>query len=73
MNQEIESIQTDALAAIAAAGDEKSLDDARVAYLGKKGHLTAVAAGMKDLSKEDKPKMGQLLYAALQEITQAID
>ncbi len=73
MNQEIESIQTDALAAIAAASDEKSLDDARVAYLGKKGHLTAVAAGMKDLSKEDKPKMGQLLNAARQAITQAID
>ena len=73
MNQEIESIQTDALAAIAAAHDEKSLDDARVAYLGKKGHLTAVAAGMKDLSKEDKPKMGQLLNAARQAITQAID
>jgi len=73
MNQEIESIQTNAIAAIAAADDEKSLDDARVAYLGKKGHLTAAAAGMKDLSKEDKPKMGQLLNAARQAITSALD
>ena len=73
MNQEIESIQTDALAAIAAACDEKSLDDARVAFLGKKGVLTAASAGMKDLSKEDKPKMGQLLNAARQAITSALD
>ena len=73
MNQEIESIQTDALAAIAAAGDEKSLDDARVAFLGKKGVLTAASAGMKDLSKDDKPKMGQLLNASRQAITSALD
>ena len=73
MNQEIEAIQTDALAAIAAASDEKSLDDARVAFLGKKGRLTAASAGMKDLSKEDKPKMGQLLNAARQAITSALD
>ena len=65
MKEEIETIQSDALAAIEAASDEKSLDDARVAFLGKKGRLTAASAGMKDLSKEDKPVMGQLLNAAL--------
>lgn len=73
MKQEIDTIQTDALAAITAANDEKSLDDARVAFLGKKGRLTAASAGMKDLSKEDKPVMGQLLNAARQAITSAID
>ena len=64
MKQEIEKIQADALAAISAAGDEKSLDDARVAFLGKKGQLTAASAGMRDLSKEDKPVVGQLLNVA---------
>ena len=72
MNEEIQSIQTDALAAITAAADEKSLDDARVASLGKKGRLTAAAAGMRDLSSEDKPRLGQLLNAARQAITGAI-
>ena len=51
MKQEIETIQTDALEAVGVASDEKSLDDARVAFLGKKGRLTAASAGMKDLSK----------------------
>ena len=73
MKQEIETIQSDALAAIAAADDEKSLDDARVAFLGKKGRLTVASAGMKDLSKEEKPAMGQLLNAARQVITSAIE
>ena len=71
--QEIETIQTDAIAAIQAATDEKSLDDARVAYLGKKGRLTAASAGMKDLSPEEKPVMGQALNKARQAINTALD
>ena len=73
MKQEIEAIQSDSLAAIAAATDEKSLDDARVAFLGKKGRLTAAAAGMRNLSSEEKPVVGQLLNVARQAITSAIE
>ena len=50
MKEEITKIQADALAAIAAASGEQELDEARVAFLGKKGRLTAASAGMKDLS-----------------------
>ncbi len=73
MKQEIQSTQTDALAAISAADDVKSLDDARVAFLGKKGRLTVISAGMRHLSKEEKPEMGQLLNEARQAITSAIE
>ena len=73
MKEEIEIIQKDALAAIAVADDENSLDDARVAFLGRKGRLTIASAGMKDLSKEDKPVVGQLLNVARQAITSAIE
>ena len=73
MKEEIEIIQKDALAAIAVADDESSLDDARVAFLGRKGRLTIASAGMKDLSKEDKPVVGQLLNVARQAITSAIE
>lgn len=71
--QEIETIQTDAIVAIEAAPNEKSLDDARVAFLGKKGRLTAASAGMKDLSPEEKPLMGQALNKARQAINAALD
>ncbi|NIP97020.1 MAG: phenylalanine--tRNA ligase subunit alpha, partial [Akkermansiaceae bacterium] len=73
MNQEIAQIQTDALAAIAAAGGGQELDEARVVFLGKKGRLTAASAGMKNLSPEEKPVVGQLLNTARTAITKALD
>ncbi len=73
MTQEIESIQADALSAIATATDERAVEEVRVAFLGKKGRLTAASATMKDLSAEQKPIAGQLLNAARNAITTALD
>ncbi len=73
MKEHIGSIQTEALAQIAAATHERALDDARVAVLGKKGTLTLAAAGIKDVPKEDKAAIGQLLNAARAAITAALD
>jgi phenylalanyl-tRNA synthetase alpha chain len=61
------------LAAIAAADNERALDDARVAVLGKKGTLTLASAGIKDVPKEDKAAVGQLLNAARSAITTALE
>ena len=38
MTTDIQVIQDEAVAGIQAAADERSLEDARVAFLGKKGH-----------------------------------
>ena len=73
MNEQIQAIQTQALAQITAAADERSLDDARVAVLGKKGSLTLVAAGIKDVPKDDKAAVGALLNAARTAITAALE
>ncbi|NNC90054.1 MAG: phenylalanine--tRNA ligase subunit alpha [Akkermansiaceae bacterium] len=73
MQDEIQEIEAAALAAIKSARDEQELDGARVAFLGKKGRLTGASAGMKNLSKEDKPVIGQLLNAARSAITAALD
>lgn len=73
MNEPIASIQTEALARIAAAGDSRALEDARVAALGKKGTLTLAAAGIKDVPKEEKAAFGQLLNAARTAITAALE
>ena len=73
MKDSIEAIQSAALAGIAAAGDERALEDARVAVLGKKGSLTVVAAGIKDVPKEDKAAVGQWLNAARSAITAALE
>ena len=73
MNEQIQVIQNQALAQITAAADERSLDEARVAVLGKKGSLTLVAAGIKDVPKEDKASVGALLNAARTAITAALE
>ena len=73
MNEQIEAIQSEALAHITAARDERSLEDARVAVFGKKGSLTQVSAGIKDVPKEDKAAVGQLLNAARSAITAALE
>ena len=73
MKDDLARLQSDALAAISTAAHEAALDEVRVAYLGKKGSITAISSGMKELSKEDKPAMGQALNAARNAITAAID
>ncbi|HSP44074.1 MAG TPA: phenylalanine--tRNA ligase subunit alpha [Luteolibacter sp.] len=73
MKEQIPAIQSEALAQIASVTDERSLDEVRVAVLGKKGTLTQAAAGMKDVPKEEKAEVGQLLNAARTAITAALE
>ena len=46
------------LESVSQLGDLEAL---RVAVLGKKGELTAILKSMGTLSKEERPKMGQLV------------
>lgn len=73
MNESIASIQAEALARISAAAEERSLEDARVAVLGKKGALTLAGAAIKDVPKEEKAAFGQALNAARTAITAALE
>ena len=73
MTEQAAQIQTEALAAIAAASTEAALEDARVKFLGKKSPLNALAAGMRNLSNEEKPKLGAALNTARQAIGSALD
>ncbi|MCB1076951.1 MAG: phenylalanine--tRNA ligase subunit alpha [Verrucomicrobiae bacterium] len=73
MLAELDQIQTEALADIARIDTDQGLEEARVKYLGKKGHLTAASAGMKDVPKEDKPAVGQKLNEVRTAITGALE
>ena len=73
MKDELDAIRTDALAEVANVSDEATLEQFRIQYLGKKGRLTAVAAGMRDVPKEDKAAVGKLLNETRQAITAAVD
>ena len=61
MKERLQNIKDEALKAIEAADMPEKLNDVRVKFLGKKGELTAVLKGMKDVAPEDRPKVGQMV------------
>ncbi|MBI4234875.1 phenylalanine--tRNA ligase subunit alpha [Candidatus Peregrinibacteria bacterium] len=60
MENQLKNLQTAALKALEGIKDEKSLKDLEVQYLGRKGKLTEILRGLKNLPDEKKPMMGQL-------------
>ncbi len=61
MDQQLEQLRAEALAALAAAADEAAIEAVRIAYLGRTGKISVLSEGMRGLSKEDKPRIGKLL------------
>ena len=51
----------------------KDIDELKVKYLGKKGEITQILKGMKDLSKEERPVMGALVNEVREEIEKALE
>lgn len=73
MEQQLNTLKQEALAKIEAAADLKSLNEVRVAYLGKKGPITDLLKGMGKLSPEERPKMGALVNTVREEVTAALE
>ena len=64
MREKLEKIKEEALKQIESSDALDRLNEIRVAYLGKKGELTSVLKSMKDVSPEDRPKVGQMVNDA---------
>ena len=60
VKEALEAIRRAAIERLDAAKDLKSLDELRVALLGKKGELTAILKQMGKLTPEERPVIGQL-------------
>ena len=74
MNTErLDDIRSRALDAIKQAGALEALNEVRVSFTGKKGELTEVLKGMKDVAKEDRPKVGALVNETRDIIEAAIN
>ncbi len=69
MITELELILTRGLDELAGISDETGLESFRVGYLGKKGRLTALAAGMRNVPPDQKAAVG----AKLNEVRSALD
>lgn len=70
--QQVAADRDEALASVAAAADLPALDAVRVAFLGKKGRLTAVLKTLGKLSKEDRPAVGGEVNAAKDAVAAAV-
>lgn len=73
MKERLQEIKQEALEQIQTADTEKSLQDVRVQFLGKKGKITEVLKGMGKFSKEERPVIGQLANEVRDEITESLD
>ncbi len=73
MEEQLNQVHADALAAVADAADQAAVEAARIAYLGRSGAVTALSERMREVPKEDKPKIGKLLNEVRTAITGAIE
>jgi len=80
MKERLDLIKEKALAQLTAADTLEKLNEVRVNVLGKKGELTEVLKGMKDVSPEDRPKVGQMvndtravIESTLEEMTKKLE
>lgn len=71
--QDLQTLIQQAGDAIQSASDLAALDQLRVQYLGKKGHLTAYMKQLKDVAPEQRPVLGQKVNEAKQMVQQAIE
>src|SRR5699024_6617767 len=73
MKEQLAALQTEALEKVSNIESMKELQDINVAYLGRKGSLTAVLRGMGKLSPEERPVVGELANKVRGVISKAIE
>ena len=61
MKETLQNIKEQTLQKIAESDNLDILNEIRISVLGKKGELTSILKGMKDVAPEDRPMVGQLV------------
>ena len=73
MKEKLQSIREQAIADIENSANLETLNEVRMSILGKKGELSAVLKGMKDVAPEDRPKVGQWVNETKEAIESALE
>lgn len=73
MKEKLEQIKAEAIKQIENSHTLEQLNEVRVSQLGKKGALTEILKGMKDVAPEDRPKVGQLVNETRAEIEKVLE
>lgn len=71
--EDLQQLVAQAIEAIAGASDAPALDEVRVAYLGKKGHITALSKSLGKMDAAARPAAGARINGAKAEVQQAIE
>ncbi len=72
MKEQLELLKEHLLGELNAAADAQSLENLRVKYLGKKGKITDMLKGMKELSNEEKKTFGMEVNQLKQRAAESI-
>ncbi|MFA9463346.1 MAG: phenylalanine--tRNA ligase subunit alpha [Velocimicrobium sp.] len=73
MQDKLKGILEKAVSQINDSDGMDKLNDIRVAFLGKKGELTSVLKSMKDVAPEDRPKVGQMVNEAREQLEKNLE
>lgn len=73
LKEKLEQLRKQGLQQIADSNDPDKVNAVRVSMLGKKGSLTAVLRGMKDLAAEQRPVVGKYANQVRNDLQQAIE
>ncbi len=73
MKEMLQRIKDETLSKISDSDNLDKLNEIKVSILGKKGELTQVLKGMKDVAPEDRPKVGQLVNEARAAIEEKLE
>jgi phenylalanyl-tRNA synthetase alpha chain len=73
MKERLQKIREEAIEKIQNSENLDKLNEIKVSVLGKKGALTEVLKGMKDVAAEDRPKIGQMVNDTRATIEQKLE
>jgi phenylalanyl-tRNA synthetase alpha chain len=73
MDNDLQKLQETALVEVQQANSKIALENVRVKFLGKAGAISRLSENMRNLPKEDRPRIGKLLNEIRNEVTAAID
>lgn len=73
MLDKLASLERSALAEIEAAADPAELQQIRATWLGKKGQITALLKGLRDVPPADRGRIGQAANQAKERLSEAVE
>ena len=73
LKEKLTELKQTGLSQIESAENLKKVNEIRVKLLGKKGPITEVLRGMKDVIPEERPHVGKMANVVRDQLTQAIE